>query len=162
MQWVFLHQSGFVSQFTLAHSVTVACAVAREQSVADLAGMLHQYNEMPVIDGTGMTDKFDSMLEYSVGLAAKYDTEPVDALDPSRVLTQQLGCRSRGEKRLSFCGGGIDRPLAHRKLTSRRAMRRTGRRVKALRTNGIQQLLWTPFLWRLTKGPLSGQADNAT
>ena len=82
---------GFVSQFTLVRGVRVACAVAREQSVGNLAGMLHQYKEMPVVDGTGMRDKFDFTLEYSVGLAASPDTLPVDASDLSRAFTQQLG-----------------------------------------------------------------------
>jgi uncharacterized protein (TIGR03435 family) len=65
--------------------------VAGQQSVANLAGMLHQYNEKPVVDGTGMPDKFDFTLEYSVGLAASPDAEPVDAPDLARALTQQLG-----------------------------------------------------------------------
>ena len=65
--------------------------VARQQSVANLAGMLHQYNDMPVVDGTGMADKFDFTLEYSVGLAASPDAEPGDAPDLSRALKQQLG-----------------------------------------------------------------------
>ena len=82
---------GFVSRFTSVHGVTVACAVAREQSVASLAGMLYQYNEMPVVDGTGIMDKFDFTLEYSVGLAASPGTEPVDAQELSRALKQQLG-----------------------------------------------------------------------
>lgn len=82
---------GFVSRFTLVHGVTVACATAREQSVANLASLLDRYNEMPVIDGTGLAEKFDFTLEYSVGLAASPDTEPVEAPDLSRALAQQLG-----------------------------------------------------------------------
>jgi uncharacterized protein (TIGR03435 family) len=82
---------GYVSKFTLVHGVTVACAVARQQSVANLADMLHQFNDMPVVDGTGMADKFDFTLEYSVGLSASSDAEPGDAADLSRALKQQLG-----------------------------------------------------------------------
>ena len=44
-----------------------------------------------VVDGTGMADKFDFKLECSVGLAALPDSEPVDAPELSRALTQQLG-----------------------------------------------------------------------
>jgi uncharacterized protein (TIGR03435 family) len=103
---------GFVSQFTLVHGVTVACAVARQQSVANLAGMLHQYNNMPVVDGTGMADKFDFSLEYSVGLAASPDAEPGDAPDLSRALKQQMGLQIV-RRNTPFDFGGIDRSLAY-------------------------------------------------
>jgi uncharacterized protein (TIGR03435 family) len=82
---------GFVWQLSFVRGVSVACAAARQMSIADLAGALNEYNGMPMVDGTGMADKFDFTLEYSVGLAASPDAEPVDAPDLARALRQQLG-----------------------------------------------------------------------
>lgn len=85
---------GFVSQLTLVHGIEVACAAAREQSVANLARILHKYNEMPVVDGTGMTDKFDFTLEYSVGLAASLTWSPSTFQISRAPLRSNWVCRS--------------------------------------------------------------------
>jgi len=82
----------------MVSGVTVACAAARQMSVADLGGMLREYNGMPVVDGTGNVDKFDFTLEYSVGLTASPDAEPVDSPDLARALIKQLGLQIEKRK----------------------------------------------------------------
>ena len=105
--------------------------------------MLHQYNNMPVVDGTGMTDKFDFTLEYSVGLAASPDAEPVDAPDLSRALTQQLGLQIvRRKTPFDFVVWLLNRSTACPPRTDRReqSMVVPVDASNPLRNNGIRRL----------------------
>jgi len=82
---------GFSSRLTTVHDLPVTCSAAQQQSVADLSRNLRQYNGMPVVDGTGIKDKFDFTLAYSTELAASIDADPIDVRDLAHALTQQLG-----------------------------------------------------------------------
>jgi len=70
---------------------------ARQQTMAQLVGMLHQPNAVmdPVIDKTGLTRKYDFTLEYKVrlpaGAAGAADDTPGASLFDA--LEQQLGLK---------------------------------------------------------------------
>ena len=79
---------------TTADGSTLVRLKARQEPFSELAQMLHNSDDLPVVDKTGLTGKYDFTLEYTTDLPrASPDGQPDPPLAPSlfTALQQQLG-----------------------------------------------------------------------
>ena len=96
--------------------------VAESAPLAELAGMLSGQTERPVVDRTGLTNKYDFSLEYTPGEGTRppeNPNEPIrnpDAVSIFEALQQQLGLRlvaARSAVRKSSSSTTSEKPAAN-------------------------------------------------